>query len=98
MGRRIRERAISCQTWSLDFNEISQNATRFKRDGGGGVNLLNCRRVSSAIVYISSVLVPPTLLTRSYSSDEENGTKARSGSSMSRMSLRSRSISSQGEG
>ena len=33
MGRRIRERVISCQTWSLNFYQISWNATRFKEKG-----------------------------------------------------------------
>ena len=33
MGRRIRERVISCQTWLLNFYQISWNATRFKEKG-----------------------------------------------------------------
>ena len=31
MGRRIREGVISCQTWSLNFYQVSWNATRFKK-------------------------------------------------------------------
>jgi hypothetical protein len=34
MRRQIRERAISCKMRSLNFNEIRQNAWRFKGDKG----------------------------------------------------------------
>ena len=51
--------------------------------------LLGCKKVSSARA------TSPVYWT--YSSDGESRTKVRSGSSMSRMSLRSRSISSEDE-
>ena len=32
MRQRTRERVSSCQTWSLNFNEISQNPRRLRED------------------------------------------------------------------
>ena len=74
-------------TWSLNINEIHQNAWRSKGDKGKFTWLQESFIREG---YISSVL--------GVFIKWENGTKVHSGSSMSRTSLRSRSISSEDKG
>lgn len=74
-------------TWSLNINEIHQNARRSKGDKG------KFTRLPESFIhdgYISSVL--------GVFIKWENGTKVCSGLSMSRTSLRSHSISSEDKG
>lgn len=74
-------------TWSLNINEIHQNAQRSKGDKGKFTWLQESFICDG---YISSVL--------GIFIKWENGTKVRSGLSMSRTSLRSRSVSSEDKG